>query len=153
MQRRLHQVDVNTGEVMEDGYVAVLFPKRENGFGRRWFAMAQDALGSLMKLRRVEDFRTLMAMLKRLDYENLIQANQSEIARELEMDPAQVNRAVKRLVDLGALVEGPRIGVSRSYRLNPSFGWKGSARNHRQALQDRMRAAGVSVVKGGKRGR
>ena len=149
--RRLRQVDAVTGECLNDGYVAVLFPKRENGFGRRWFAMAQDALSILKGLKRVDDFRVLMAMLERLDFDNLIQLNQSQIATELEMAPAQVNRAVKRLVELGAVFEGPRIGVSRAYRLNPNFGWKGSAKSHHKALQDRMKQARIEVVRGGKR--
>lgn len=148
--RRLVQVDAGTGEVLEDGYVAVLFPKRRNGFGGRWFAMAQDALKVLKDIKRVEDFRVLMAMLERLDFDNLIQVSQADVASELEMDRAQVNRAVKRLCDLGALVPGPRIGVSRSFRLNPTFGWKGSAKSHNDELQRRMRAAGVKVVTGGK---
>ena len=148
--RRLVQVDAGTGEVLEDAYDAVLFPKRRNGFGGRWFAMAQDALKVLKDIKRVEDFRVLMAMLERLDFDNLIQVSQADVASELEMDRAQVNRAVKRLCDLGALVPGPRIGVSRSFRLNPTFGWKGSAKSHNDELQRRMRAAGVKVVSGGR---
>lgn len=149
-QRRLVQVDQETGEVLDGAYVAVVFPKRRNGFGGGWFAMAQEAVKVLKGVKRVDDFRVLMAMLERLDFDNLIQVSQADVAGELEMDRAQVNRAVKRLVELGALLEGPKIGTSRSYRLNPSFGWKGSARNHQEALQRRMRAAGVSVVKGGR---
>lgn len=147
-QRRVVQVDAGSGEVLEDGYVAVLFPKRRNGFIGGWFAMAQDALGVLKSLRRVEDFRVLMALLQRLDFENLIHLSQREVARELELDPAQVNRAIKRLEDLGAILPGPKVGVGRTYRLNPSFGWKGSAKAHNAALRDRMKAAGVRVVKG-----
>lgn len=147
--RRLVQVDAGTGEVLEDGYVAVLFPKRRNGFGGRWFAMAQDALSVLKDLKRVEDFRVLMAMLERLDFENLIQVSQAEVADELEMDRAQVNRAVKRLCEVGALLPGPKIGLSRSFRLNPTFGWKGSAKGHNEALERRKRAAGLTVVRGG----
>jgi len=148
---RFRQVNTRTGEVFDDGYVAVLLPKRHNGFGRRWFAMSQDdALDALMQLRRVDDFRVLMAFLKRLDYDNLIQTSQTEIGRELKMDRAQVNRAVKRLVEAGAILEGPRVGLSCSYRLNPHFGWKGSAKSHHKALEERMRSLGVALVKGGK---
>ena len=150
-QKQLRQVDALTNECLDDGYLAVLFPKRANGFGQKWFAMAQDALTILKSLKQIEDFRMLIALLERLNYDNLIQANQSQIAHELEMDRAQVNRAVKRLVGLGALLEGPKIGVSKTYRLNPNFGWKGSAKSHHSALQDHMKAARLTVVKGGKR--
>lgn len=148
-QKRLVQLDPTTGEVLQDGYVAVLFPKRHNGFQTGgWFAMAQDALAMLKTIKKVDDFRVLMALLERLDFNNLIQVSQAEVARELEMDPAQVNRAIKRLVKLDAVLPGPKVGTSMSYRLNPSFGWKGSAKSHTEALRDRMKAAGVRVVTG-----
>lgn len=154
-QRRLGQVDMSTGEVLEDGFVAYVVPKRRNGFGiGGWFSMATQAAKALKQVTRVEDFRVLMALLERLDFENLITANQADIARELEMDRSQVNRAIKRLVEMGALLEGPRVGISRSYRLSPNFGWKGSARNHVIALDQerkrRMAAAGITgIVQGG----
>ena len=53
--------------------------------------MAHDAASVLKQVKRVEDFRVLMALLEQLDYENLITTNQAEIARDLEMDRAQVN--------------------------------------------------------------
>jgi DNA-binding Lrp family transcriptional regulator len=117
--------------------------------------MAQVALDALMQFTRVEDFRVLMALLKRLDFENLITANQSDIARELSMERAQVNRAIKRLQEAGAIIQGPKVGINCSYQLNPQFGWKGSAKGHLQALdkyrQERMKAAKITgVIEGGK---
>ena len=56
--------------------------------------------------------------------------NQAELAKELGMHRQHVQRSIKRLIALGVILEGPKIGISRSYRLNPEFGWKGSARNH-----------------------
>ena len=32
-----------------------------------------------------------------------------------------------------------KIGISRSYRLNPNFGWKGSAKGHREALHEHLK--------------
>ena len=56
------------------------------------------------------------------------------------------------------MLEGPKIGISRSYRLNPEFGWKGSARNHVIALDQerkkRMANAGIKgVIEGGQQAR
>ena len=42
-QKRFMQVDAETGELVEEGFVAYVAPKRKNGFGTRWVAMAQDA--------------------------------------------------------------------------------------------------------------
>ena len=145
MPRRVGQFDLDTGEVVE-GYIAVLQPKRRNGFDRH-FSMNQDALRVLAKeVDSISDFKVLFELLAVLDYENLIQVSQVEIAEALGMRRQNVHRSIKRLVELGCLLEGPRIGRSMSYRLNPSFGWKGSAANHKKALKDRMDEKGFSVV-------
>ena len=56
----------------------------------------------------------------RLDYENLIQVNQAEVAEQVGMNRHNVNRSIKKLIELGVVLEGVKIGVSRSYRLNPN---------------------------------
>ena len=77
--------------------------------------LAQSDLGA-------NDFKVLMKLLSVLDYENLIQVSQADIARELDMHRQHVQRSIKRLIQLGIILEGVKIGISRSYRLNPSFG-------------------------------
>ena len=62
-----------------------------------------------------------MKLLSVLDYENLIQVSQADIARELDMHRQHVQRSIKRLIQLGIILEGVKIGISRSYRLNPSL--------------------------------
>ena len=69
----------------------------------------------------------------------LIQVSQADIARELDMHRQHVQRSIKRLIQLGIILEGVKIGISRSYRLNPSFGWKGSAKGHREALHEHLK--------------
>ena len=148
-QRRLKQFDLTTGEVL-DGFVAYILPKRQNGFGTRWMAMAQEALDLLANAGlNGQDYRVLMKLLAKLDFQNLLVLNQAEIARELTMHRQHVQRSVKRLIGMGILLEGPRIGVSRSYRLNPRFGWKGSARNHVIALEEERKRRGLEVIEGG----
>ena len=78
-------------------------------------------------------------MLARLDYENLIQVNQAEVAEQVGMNRHHVNRSIKKLIELGVVLEGVKIGISRSYRLNPNFGWKGSAKGHREALHEHLK--------------
>lgn len=150
-QRRLGQIDMSTGELLEDGFMVYVAPKRRNGFKEGWIAMAQDAAMMFAQSDLgTDDFRVLMALMAKLDFENLLVLNQAELARELKMQRQNVQRSIKRLIRMGALLEGPRIGVSRSYRFNPQFGWRGSAKNHVIALdqerQRRMAAAGISGV-------
>ena len=94
--------------------------------------LAQSDLGA-------NDFKVLMKLLSVLDYENLIQVSQADIARELDMHRQHVQRSIKRLIQLGIILEGVKIGISRSYRPNPSFGWKGSAKGHREALHEHLK--------------
>jgi hypothetical protein len=151
-QRRIIQVDANTGETIENGFIAYVAPKQKNGFGTGWLAMAQDVLMIFAKSNLgADDFKVLMALLAKLDFENLLVINQAEIARELGIQRQTVQRSIKRLMAIEALLEGPRIGVSRSYRLNPNFGWKGSARSHQRALEERMKATGIKVIQGKKK--
>jgi len=153
--RRLIQIDPETGEEV-DGFVAYLVPKRRNGFGQRWMAMAQNATKILALSDDLgkEDYKVFLYLTSVIDFENLLVINQSQIAREMGRQYQNINRSIKRFVKLGVLIEGPRIGVSRSYRFNPEFGWKGTARNHVTALKDererRMKAAGITgVIDGG----
>ena len=139
MNKRLQQIDSETGEII-DGFVAYVVPKRKNGFGQGWLAMAQNGAEILAQSNLSgNDFKVLMKLLSVLDYENLIQVSQADVARELNMHRQHVQRSIKRLIDLGIVLEGVRIGISRSYRLNPNFGWKGSAKGHREALHEYLK--------------
>ena len=139
MNRHMQQIDQQTGEVVE-GFVAYVVPKRKNGFQKGWMAMAQDAMMMLAQSNLTgNDMKVMWAMLARLDYENLIQVNQAEVAEEIGMNRHHVNRSIKKLIELGVVLEGVKIGISRSYRLNPNFGWKGSAKGHREALHEHLK--------------
>ena len=59
--------------------------------------------------------KVMWAMLARLDYENLIQVNQAEVAEQVGMNRHHVNRSIKKLIELGVVLEGVKIGISRSY--------------------------------------
>lgn len=145
-QKRMMQVDAETGELIEEGFIAYVAPKRQNAFGG-WIAMAQNMM-EVVALTGLtgNDYNVLMLMLSRLDYENLLVVNQSELAEKLNMKRSHFSRSLKRLIDEGIILKGPRIGVSRSFRLNPTYGWKGSASNHKKAVKQHF-----EVIRGGKK--
>ena len=139
MNRHMQQIDHQTGEVVE-GFVAYVVPKRKNGFQKGWMAMAQEVMMMLAQSNLTgNDMKVMWAMLARLDYENLIQVNQAEVSEQVGMNRHNVNRSIKKLIELGVILEGVKIGISRSYRLNPNFGWKGSAKGHREALHEHLK--------------
>lgn len=141
--RKVTQVDLETGEDL-GGFVAVIRPKQKSAFERH-FTMNQAALELLAKTLTGEQFKVLMMLLASLDYENFIQVAQADIAEKLEMQKTNVSRSIKGLINLGVIIEGQKIGRSKSYRLNPQFGWKGTVSNHKKALKN-----GLSVIQGGK---
>ena len=153
--KRTDFIDADTGEVLAES-VAMLVPQRmPNGFSEGWFSMSQSQLKVFIEHRKelgVEGFGVLMALLQRLDFQNLILVSQAELGRELGMQRQNVNAAIRKLVRLGAIIEGPKVGQNRTYRLNPTFGWKGSSKNHHKALRthEKAAAAGLTVHRGGK---
>lgn len=140
--QRITQIN-EQGEIV-GGFVAVIRPKQKSSF-QRHFTMNQDALKILARELTGEQFKVLMMMLADLDYENFIQIAQSDIAQELKMQTSHVSRAVRALLDVGVIYEGPKVGKSKTYRLNEQFGWKGTVVNHKRALKN-----GLSVINGGR---
>lgn len=148
---RIIQTDAETGEVLGNAVVGVIYRREQNCFGKGWVAMAQDALKILATADIGDQARRVLFMvLAKIDFENYILLNQAEIAKDLRMDKAHVSRSVKKLEELGVLLRGPKAGRSTTYRLNPHFGWKGKAQNHRAALdeqmRERMKVAGIRGV-------
>ena len=70
--------------------------------------MSQDALSMLKQVKHLDDTRVLFSLLEVLDYENLIQVNQAEIARDLGMQRQNVQRSIKRLMELGVILRASK---------------------------------------------
>ena len=138
MNRHMQQIDHQTGEVVE-GFVAYVVPKRKTDFRKDGWQWLRNQMMLAQSNLTGNDMKVMWAMLARLDYENLIQVNQAEVAEQVGMNRHNVNRSIKKLIELGVVLEGVKIGVSRSYRLNPNFGWKGSAKGHREALHEHLK--------------
>ena len=138
MNRHMQQIDHQTGEVVE-GFVAYVVPKRKTDFRKDGWQWLKKQMMLAQSNLTGNDMKVMWAMLARLDYENLIQVNQAEVSEQVGMNRHNVNRSIKKLIELGVILEGVKIGISRSYRLNPNFGWKGSAKGHREALHEHLK--------------
>ena len=134
----MQQIDHQTGEVVE-GFVAYVVPKRKTDFRKDGWQWLKTMMMLAQSNLTGNDMKVMWAMLARLDYENLIQVNQAEVSEQVGMNRHNVNRSIKKLIELGVILEGVKIGISRSYRLNPNFGWKGSAKGHREALHEHLK--------------
>jgi len=147
MKKRLVQLDIETGEI-EHGFVAYVAPKKRNGFLNGWVAMSQQkALIDLAKADLGDEARRVLFMLLgHVEYENYIVVPQSKLAFELGMAKANFSRAVARLVNEGVIERGPKIGRMISLKLNASYGWKGTAKNHLISLDDERKKRQPAVV-------
>lgn len=146
MKRVTHSV-MDTGEVMEGAVLGMFFPKRQNGFKEGWVAMAQGALMTLAQSDLgQQDWRVLAGVLAKLDYENFLLLSVADLAKEIGIQRPHVSASISKLEDMGVLVRGPKAGRSSTFRLNPSFGWKGSASNHQKALRERMKASNIAGI-------
>lgn len=141
--KTLTGVDPRTGEVKGDFTVACFMNKHKNGFGRGWVAMSQDALKDIVANRKQiggEGLAVLLALTVDAKFNNeFAVVNQSEMADQLGMKRSNVSRSIKRLVELGIILEKkPERGVSKMYCLNPEFAWKGKAKDHVPALNSKV---------------
>ncbi len=134
---KVKQVDVETGLELEGGLIALNRWRRHNEFSGGFYAMGQNALERIFlnKNLKYSDLKVFSALVSELDYGNTILINQSEIARKLGMLPQNVNKSLKVLIEQGIITKGVRQGIRSLYMMNPEYVWKGSAKDHKKALE------------------
>ena len=137
------QIDRNTGEVMSEGALVWVPNRTPHPYGDRWVAMTMDGLDKLTATPGIgmREMRIFAVLLKRLDYENFIMVPQTDIVSATGFAASNVSASVKKLVTAGAIIPGPKVGRSQTYRLSPEIGWRGGKKQLRAAL---------NVIEGGK---
>ncbi|MEI4624108.1 helix-turn-helix domain-containing protein (plasmid) [Bacillus pfraonensis] len=126
--------DEETGEIQQ----YLLTPaKKKKVYKGDWVMVFQEGLTYVAKLNlKGETLRVYMILLSKLDYENWLRIRQKDIAEELGMKPPHVSRAIKELSNHGILVKGPKVGASNTYRLDPSFAFRGRDKNLEQVRKE-----------------
>jgi len=71
------------------------------------------------------EYRVRDMMLGLIGLGNWAIINQSEIARLLRLQRQNVCAAIQRLVELGIVIKGDRMGRNQQYMINPTFCFKG----------------------------
>ena len=144
MQKHVEQIDSQTGEVMQGCMVYIPYRPR---LTERWFMAFQDSFEEIAKDGDMtgETYKVLFYLYSKLDFENFIQQTQIEIAESLGMQKQRVSRAMKVLTSKQIVLEGPKVGRSRCYRLNPNYGWKGKVKTLQEARKEQLK-----VIQGGK---
>jgi biotin operon repressor len=120
-----------------------------------FFMAIQDGFGWLATLKlegRTKD--VLFYVMSKLDFENYINLSQKDIAEALGMQKSNISAAMKELEEHGIIHKGVKTGQSWTYRLDPSLGYKGRAKNLRKYQETidraRSRVKGFDVIEGKK---
>lgn len=137
MQKHLSMVDLDTGELVGGGVPVWFGVKYKSPYEEGWVAMNQHFLREFAARKDVtgEVFRVFLYLDARLNFRNLIQIHQTEIAKELGMRKQHVNRAIKKLESLGIILRDPQAQHTSAWKLNPNAGWKGKVKELRPAIE------------------
>jgi hypothetical protein len=136
-------VDRDTGEIF---HIPIFTRSTYKGGG--FFMAMQEGFIHLAKLGlKGQELQILMYVFGKLDFENWIRISQTEISNELGIARPHISAAFKTFVNQGILHKGPKVGTSWTYRLDPSFGVKGRAKNQKKIREE----IHLSVIEGKKK--
>lgn len=114
----------------ETGKIKGCFPLKKKNLGNGWIALYQQAISNIADMNlSTEQYRVFLKLLSKVDFENYLTVSQQDIANELDMKQSNVSKAIKKLKELNIIVEGPRAGLNKTYRLNPYIAHKGTNRD------------------------
>ena len=77
---------------------------------------------------------------------NYVHVNQAEMARRLRIQRADASRAIKRLIELGILIQGPKSGRSNTYMVSPAFCFAGGLGERYQGTKRGHQTAQGEVI-------
>ena len=119
----------------ESGKIKGLFPLKSKNLGTGWIALYQDMADNIADWKLpYEQYRVFLKLLGKVDFNNYLTINQTQLAEELDMRQPHVSRAIKGLCKLNIIIEGPRAGLNKTYRFNPYIAHKGA--NRQKTVED-----------------
>ena len=113
----------------ESGQIKGCFPLKSKNLGKGWIALYQNSsLWLAQQDLTGEQYKVMLVLFNKLDFNNYLRIALKEISELLNMQVANVSRAMKKLKKLEIIIEGPPAGKFKTYRLNPFIAHKGSDR-------------------------
>jgi DNA-binding MarR family transcriptional regulator len=140
-------VDASTGEILDNNDYQIIAIPRRIKLKEGWFMAFQEAFEALAVDKDLsgQTMKVLMFLMSKLSFENYIGLEQKEISTKLAIHKSDVSSAMRTLVGKGILEIGPKLGRSKTYKLNPFYGWKGRIKNLKEERKKKL-----SVIDGGK---
>jgi len=138
-----NEINPETGEVERQYAVVPIFKKKlKEGF----FMAIQEGFLHLAQLDLTgEQLRVLLYIMSKLDFENYICLTQKSVSEALNLHKSNVSKAFKVLVEKGIIHEGPKVGRIKTYRFDPSFGYKGRYKNYEKVKKAIQKAKDKGV--------
>lgn len=123
---------------------AYFTPPKNRNYNAKWLLLWQDETGmSMQEQAEMEqpltqtEYRVRDWLIGEIGIGNYVFVNQAEVGRKLRIARSHVSVAIKRLLKLGILLQGPKSGRSNTYMVNPAFCFSGSLSN---GLKERNKA-------------
>ena len=124
-------------------------PPKNKRYPTRWLLLWQDPseIGVSMVEQAVmekpltqTEYRVRDYLMGTIGIGNCVYVNQSEVARALRVERAKVCHAIRRLVELGILLKGPKNGRSNTYTVSPAFVFAGALGSGIRQRGDQIKA-------------
>lgn len=142
----------------EQGPTPVLiYPSRERKrYDQKWLILWQEQseIGvSVMEQAKMEhpltqtEYRVRDYLLGTIGLGNYVYVNQAEVGRELRLARSNVSAAIKRLIELQIVIQGPKAGRSNTYMLNPAYCYFGRIENGVKARRQAIKTGKAKVLK------
>ena len=122
---------------------AYFTPPQKKSYNAQWLLLWQDETGmSMQEQAKMErpltqtEYRVRDWIIGEIGIGNYVYINQSEVGRELKITRSHVSEAIKRLIELEILLQGPKSGRSNTYMVNPAFCFSGRLSNGIKARKE-----------------
>ena len=143
----------------EDGQapqIVYFQPPKNKKHDARWLLLWQDGsdIGvSMTEQAEMErpltqtEYRVRDWLMGTIGIGNYVHVNQAEMARRLRIDKKNASMAIKRLIELGILIQGPKSGRSNTYMVSPAFCFSGGIENGIKSRKETIKQYKAMVIK------
>ena len=147
--RRLGSIDLDTGEVFEEG--VPVWVKAKVRWNEGFIMGFQDALVKVAADKEMSHdmTRVWLFLLGRISFENWVTLPQVEISEELQMHKSNVSKSIKALLNKGLILKGPKIGRTSAYKINSHYAWKGKLKGLKEERVAQVKDFYAEAVKRG----
>lgn len=138
----------------EEPFNAYFIRPTKRQYKAKWLLMWQDETGISMqeqaemtKPLTQTEYRVRDWLIGEIGIGNYVFVNQSEMARRLRIQRSHASEAIKRLIELEILLQGPKSGRSNTYMINPAFCFSGKIEQGIKARNDAKQAGKILPFK------